>query len=145
MWPLSLGPAPDTALKMGCCSLLWCPGTSQPARKAFKCWKIGKFFYQHCRQYFFPGAWRARLRLVTSHLPKMHLGCWVVRAAKRQEAAPKLLLFSKQNINDWTTLRMTYKLKKKKQTKPTRITKRPAKLWCFYSFNPKHSANRQHL
>lgn len=32
-WPLSPSPALDTALKMGCCSLLWCPGASQPARK----------------------------------------------------------------------------------------------------------------
>lgn len=71
-------------------------------------------------------------------------GVWVVRAAKCQEAAPKLLLFSKQNICDWTALRMTYKLKKK-QTKPTRITKKPSKLWHFYSFHSKHSANGQHL
>lgn len=42
----------------------------------------GEVIYQHRRQCFFPGAWRAGLGSVTSQLLKMHVGCWVVRATK---------------------------------------------------------------
>lgn len=60
-------------------------------------------------------------------------GVWVVRAAKCQEAAPKLLLFSKQNICDWTALRMTYKLKKK-TNKTHKNNKKALKIVAFLFF-----------
>lgn len=87
VWPLSSSPALDTALKTGT-ARGWAVCTAQPAREVCKRWEIGRLSYQHCRQCFFPGAWRAGLGLVTSHLPQIPLGCWVVTAAKCQKLHP---------------------------------------------------------